>query len=442
MIERRAVALFLLVYIACSALAQAAGPQDVASNLDREIERLSGEMYIQYGNVALSSLTPSEQRYIQIEMQGGVPHAIVVACGPDCDRVVVRLFDGMRKEVAVSLGDQNVAIINGVPMNSGLHEVTVAVPGCKISQCEIGLVVLRQDLRSSPTRAYAPLSPAHEEALTGGATFKECEVCPEVVVVPAGEFLMGSPITEEGRHSDEGPLTKAYVTKPFAVGKFEVTRDEYEAFVKESGFEVARGCRIWNANLNAWDLRMAMTYRYPGFPQTGKHPVVCVSWDDTQAYVEWLHHKTGKPYRLLSEAEWEYVARAGSTTPFWWGSTIKTDQANYDGRTVYGSSPKGVWRQTTVPVDSFEPNPFGLYNVHGNVWEWVEDCYFSDTYQAIAKAVRDNKEVAVRECMADAHAFRGGSWLDDPDYLRSARRVWQRPGGRYNYLGFRVARTL
>jgi formylglycine-generating enzyme required for sulfatase activity len=186
-----------------------------------------------------------------------------------------------------------------------------------------------------------------------------------------------------------------------------------------------------------------MTFRYPGFRQDDRHPVVCVNWNDAKAYVEWLETKTGKSYRLLTEAEWEYAARAGTTTPFWWGSTISTDQANYDGTgPTYGNGRKGSWRQSTVPVDSFSPNPWGLYNVHGNVWEWVEDCYIPDWYQTVAKATKDNREISQRECAADAHAFRGGSWVDDPDYLRSARRVWHRPGGRYNYLGFRVARTL
>jgi formylglycine-generating enzyme required for sulfatase activity len=168
-----------------------------------------------------------------------------------------------------------------------------------------------------------------------------------------------------------------------------------------------------------------------------------VDWSDARAFVDWLGSTSGRPYRMLSEEEWEYAARAGSTTPFWWGSDISPAQANYDGRSVYGAGRKGAYRQATVRIDSFEPNPWGLYNVHGNVWEWTSDCYqYEQGYGNAAGAPKAAKERWGYECDPDAHAFRGGSWLDDPEYLRSARRVWHRPRGRLNYLGLRVARTI
>ena len=127
-----------------------------------------------------------------------------------------------------------------------------------------------------------------------------------------------------------------------------------------------------------WRLQRLPARRIEGWGR-GKRPVINVNWDDAKAYVAWLSRKTGKTYRLLSEAEREYVTRAGTTTPFWWGSSISTSQANYDGNYTYGSGSKGEYRQKTMPVDSFQPNPWGLYQVHGNVWEWTEDCW-NDSY--------------------------------------------------------------
>jgi formylglycine-generating enzyme required for sulfatase activity len=152
------------------------------------------------------------------------------------------------------------------------------------------------------------------------------------------------------------------------------------------------------------------SWHAPGFFQDDSHPVVCIKLDDAKAYAGWLVQITGKPYRLLSEAEREYVARAGTTTPFWWGSSITPAQANYDGRLVYkGGGSKGEWRKSTVPVGSFEANPWGLYNVHGNVWEWCED-FWHDNYSsapldgsAWLRAGDDSRRV-----------IRGGSWYNGP----------------------------
>jgi formylglycine-generating enzyme required for sulfatase activity len=152
--------------------------------------------------------------------------------------------------------------------------------------------------------------------------------------------------------------------------------------------------------------------------------------------VAWLSKKIGKPYRLLSESEWEYAARAGTTTPFWWGSTISTSQANYNGNYTYNNGPKGEYRIGTVPVDSFAPNAFGLYNVHGNVYQWVEDCY-ADSY---AGAPVDGSAKTTGDC--NERVLRGGSWSDLPRYLRAANRIRNDPDVRDNGIGFRLARTL
>ena len=157
------------------------------------------------------------------------------------------------------------------------------------------------------------------------------------------------------------------------MGAFAVTRGEFAAFVSATNYKPDGGCHIWNGT--EWKEQSDRSWRSPGFAQDARHPVTCVNWNDAKAYISWLSSKTGKTYRLLSEAEREYVTRAGTTTPFWWGSSVSTDQANYNGNHTYAQGRKGRWRQKTVRVDSFRANPWGLYNVHGNVWDWTEDCW-------------------------------------------------------------------
>ena len=164
--------------------------------------------------------------------------------------------------------------------------------------------------------------------------------------------------------------------------------------------------------------------------------MIGVSWEDAKSYVEWLSRETGKAYRLLSEAEWEYVARAGTRTPFHTGSTISTDEANYNGRYAYVSSRRGVRRGKTMRVGSFSANGFGLHDVHGNVWEWVEDCW-NDNYRG---APGDGSVWESGNC--SRRVLRGGSWDNEPGILRSAYRAWDWSGSRSDDTGFRVARTL
>ncbi|MGO8952652.1 MAG: formylglycine-generating enzyme family protein [Rhodomicrobium sp.] len=250
-----------------------------------------------------------------------------------------------------------------------------------------------------------------------GEFFRDCSDCPEMVVVPSGAFTMGSPESETDRVGYEGPLHRVTIAEPFAVGRFAVTFAEWDACV------AGGGCGGYRPNDQGWG--------------RGKRPVVNVNWDDAKAYVQWLSKKTGKRYRLLSEAEREYVARAGTATPFWWGSAITPDVANYDGNYVYaGGGTKGEYRRKTVPVDSFKPNPWGLYQVHGNVWEWAEDCrhVFYDGAPA------DGSAWTAGDCTS--HVLRGGSWSDNPMDLRSAYRVINYPVERYNNYGLRVARTV
>ncbi|MFZ4806322.1 MAG: SUMF1/EgtB/PvdO family nonheme iron enzyme [Hyphomicrobiaceae bacterium] len=251
-----------------------------------------------------------------------------------------------------------------------------------------------------------------------GQTFRDCPDCPEMVVVPAGSFMMGSPASEPQRGSDEGPQRRVTLAKPFGVGKFEVTFAEWDACV------AASGCK--HKPETDWG--------------RGRQPVMRVSWDDAKEYVAWLSRKAGKPYRLLSEAEWEYAARAGTTPPFWWGSSIMPSQANYDGSAdpYKGGGSQGEYRQRTVVVDSFAANPWGLHNVHGNVWEWTEDCWH-DSYNG---APSDGSAWTTSCTDGSRRVLRGGSWSHYPRSLRSANRNWDATVDRSYSRGFRVGRTL
>jgi formylglycine-generating enzyme required for sulfatase activity len=270
-----------------------------------------------------------------------------------------------------------------------------------------------------PARAQSgprPLSAAEEHALKPKDTFRECDKCPEMVMVPAGSFTMGSPDNELNRGRFEGPQHQVTFARPFAVGKFAVTFAEWDACVADGG------CNSYTPKDESWG--------------RDRRPAINVSWDDANAYAAWLSAKTGKTYRLPSEAEREYATRAGTTTPFWWGAVISPKQANYDGSYVYGDSPTGPYRQRTVPVDSFQPNRWGLYQVHGNVWEWTQDCWHVN----YAGAPSDGSAWVFERCRY--RMVRGGSWVAYPGDLRSAQRGRFAPDFRSNSHGFRLARAL
>ena len=253
------------------------------------------------------------------------------------------------------------------------------------------------------------LRPETERALKPRDSFRECaENCPEMVVVPAGEFMMGSPATEKGRNDNEGPQHLVTIAKPFAVSRFDLTFVDWDACVSLGGCP-----RVGDS----------------GFGR-GTEPVINVSWDDAQQYVAWLSNMTGKPYRLLSEAEWEYAARAGRTTAYFWGDEIGEVNANCIG---CGSEWDG--RQTS-PVGSFKPNAFGLYDMAGNVWQWVQDCY-QRNYDG---APTDGSAWTQGNC--NFRVVRGGAWDSYPQNLRSASRDGTGADSRTTNLGFRVARSL
>lgn len=258
-----------------------------------------------------------------------------------------------------------------------------------------------------------PLDEKAEAALKSGDSFVECDGCPEMVLVPSGAFVIGSPDGEQGRNGDEAPQTVVRIAR-VAVGRFPVTFAQWDACVADKGCQFSPSDEKWGRS---------------------NQPVINVSWSDAQQYISWLSGRTGKRYRLLSEAEREYVTRADSMTPFWWGATIGPSQANYES-TIPANDGVPRTRKRTVVVDLFPPNSFGLFQVHGNVFDWVEDCY-EPSYAGLPAdgAARTKADCRFR-------VRRGGSWSDQPELLRAASRGLLLPDTRDRATGFRVARSL
>jgi formylglycine-generating enzyme required for sulfatase activity len=256
----------------------------------------------------------------------------------------------------------------------------------------------------------SPLTAAQESALKPSGSFKECAECPEMVVVPPGRFLMGSRAGQG--YDEERPQHEVTIAKPFAVAKFALTFDEWDACA--AGVD----CRAKVSDLE-WG--------------RGRRPVINVSWNDAQAYVKWLSSITGKSYRLLSEAEYEYAARAGTRTAYPWGPAIKLNGKPMANCVSCGSQ----WdTQQTAPVGSFPANAFGLYDMVGNVYQWTEDCWNGDYKRAPA----DGFAWTTGDC--SRHAVRGSSFLAVADFVRSVSREWHDAGDQDADRGFRVARTL
>jgi len=268
---------------------------------------------------------------------------------------------------------------------------------------------LREEAESAPPRQTARV---FRDPLKDGGEG------PEMVRLPGGTFVMGSPADEPERASDEGPQRQVSI-QPFALGRTEVTFADYDRFAEATGRK--------KPNDQGWG--------------RGARPVINVSWEDAKAYAAWLAEQTGQAYRLPTEAEWEYAARAGTTTPFWTGECIHTDQANYDGNYDYDDcgADTGVSRGQTVPAGSLPQNPFGLYEIAGNAWEWVEDCWH-EGYQGAPSDGSAWLEVNGGDCAL--RVLRGGSWGSFPWILRSADRDGGPAGEAFYGFGFRLARTF
>jgi formylglycine-generating enzyme required for sulfatase activity len=257
--------------------------------------------------------------------------------------------------------------------------------------------------------------------------FKDCPTCPEMVVIPAGSFMMGSERADNAK-----PIHRVTIAKLFAVGKYSVTRGEFAAFVNDSGYTMQAGCVAFKFVQGVLGATVGSnaSWNSAGFDQSDRHPVVCVNWGDARSYVDWLSKKSGEAYRLLTEAEYEYSARAGTTTPYFWGEYIGRNQANC-------SECGSQWEKAgTAPVGSFAGNNFGLHDVHGNAATWVEDCYHPN-YQ---DAPTDGSAWLLGNCTK--RVYRGGSWIDKLSLLDAASRNDASPLVRFNTVGIRVVRAL
>ena len=268
-----------------------------------------------------------------------------------------------------------------------------------------------------PREQIEPLQIFQDTLTSGGSG-------PKMVVLPAGEFIMGPSPDEPLQLDKEKPLHKVTINNPFAISQFEITFAEYDQFVAASGYrkpsDKGWGTAHWGRN---------------------NMPVFDVTWHDAQRYIEWLSEQTGEHYRLPSEAQWEYAARAGTTTAFHTGDCIHTDQANFHGRYEFGDCPlPPTYRGKTTPVGSFEPNAWGLYDVHGNMFEWTRDCWHSSYHGA-----PDNGSAWMDEgnnVNCERRVLRGGSWSGRPADIRSAARSNNDANFKSIFIGFRVVRVL
>jgi len=299
----------------------------------------------------------------------------------------------------------------------------------------------------TPTKPAVGIYPSGPKP---GTVFRDCPDCPEMVVMPKGSFMMGGTPAEhewftgkmggKQEYVDwEKPRHKVHIEYSFAVGKFEITKGQYAKFISATGRGDGDGCYVWDGG---WKKEASKNWRSVGYDQTEDHPVACVSWDDASAYVKWLSKRTGFKYRLLSEAEFEFAARAGTTTMRYWGH----DWSNKEGCEFANVADKGNnWSNSfdcsdgykyTAPVGSYRANAFGLYDLLGNIWEWTEDCW-NETY---SNAPTNGSTWMKGSCRA--RVLRGGSWDSGPRNVRAASRNGYYADLRGSSLGFRVARTL
>jgi len=310
----------------------------------------------------------------------------------------------------------------------------------------------------APVKPVQVTPPVAQTALTAaGQIIKDCADCPKMVVIPAGSFRMGSPDSEKGRfeyegYEGEGPVHEVRIGYAFALGKHELTRGEFSRFVAASSYKTEaernNGCLAWDGK--GWDKDASKNWRNPGFAQADSHPVVCISWNDAQAYLTWLNGRvSGKGFRLPTEAEWEYAARAGQgTARYPWGDDPSysriCDFANGMDANGKARVPNVTWPAAscsdghayTAPAGSFKANAFGLYDMHGNVAEWVQDVW----HRHYKDAPSDGSALVHGGDQA-RRVVRGGSWNAIPGNLRSADRGSLAPDDPNNHTGMRIART-
>lgn len=307
---------------------------------------------------------------------------------------------------------------------------------CTVAAVAGGCSEAKPTVPPQSSRTPAPLH-SLSSALPANLQVEGCEACGQMAVVPAGSFLMGTATDELGRYPSEGPQHEAKI-QSFEIGRTEVTQGQWKAVMGQISLPPS--------HTGAWQsvkqfLKRVKQMGEPNNPSAFKAcgdacPVENLSWNDAQAFIHELNTQTGQTYRLPTEAEWEYATRAGTKDAFWWGSSVTTEQANFDGTTAYNGGATGNNRKATVRCDAFNANAFGLYNVLGNVWEWTQDCW-NPNYEA---APADGSAWLTGDCKQ--RVMRGGSWIDNPKHIRSGMRSKDTTKVRDFYAGFRLARSL
>nr|VFJ76843.1 MAG: Formylglycine-generating enzyme, required for sulfatase activity, contains SUMF1/FGE domain [Candidatus Kentron sp. FW] len=365
--------------------------------------------------VSKTGYEPFETR---IRLEPGEERTLPVTLAPKPARLIVRsnvsgdivIIDGK------AMGPTNP---DAYTLTPGAHTIRVEKKGFEPFETRVVLAAGGGETIRARLVAQAPIANSPVAGQTFRDRLKDGSPGPRMVVLPAGEFMMGSPEDEPGRDSDEGPQHRVRIANPFALGVTQVTFADYDRFAQATGRKLPDD-KGWGRD---------------------RHPVIRVSWKDARAYAQWLSEETDKEYRLPTEAEWEYAARAGTTTPFSTGDCITTDQANYKGNVDYANcgAKTGVYREKTVPVGSLPANPWGLHEMHGNVWEWTADCWHGDYNDAPEDGSAWGEENG-GDC--SLRALRGGAWNFEPRRLRSAFRGGRNPGGALDNMGFRLARAL
>ena len=375
---------------------QIAEAQDQVSDLEAEVARLQSDLADQQAESAATDVPEPETADTPVQVDALDLQLVTLG------NANVRSDPSADTESLQTISAGTAVTVTGKVIGQDWYRI--ALPGNNEGYVWAPLLVGADHAGTTPL----PIQVSSD--LEVGEHFRDCESCPEMVVVPAGSFEMGSPDDEDGRREREGPRHTVSIERAFASGLREVTFAEWDACV------LAEVCGH-SPDDGGWGRE--------------DRPVVDVSWVDAQEYVAWLSHLTGHRYRLLAETEWAYVARAGSRTAYWWGRSIGDGKANCRD---CGSD----WDDSeTAPSGSFDANAFGLYDVHGNVWEWVEDCW----HVTYAGAPDDGTAWVDRpDCRL--RVLRGGAWNDEAAELRSANRDWSTTKGRDNDIGFRVAREL
>lgn len=301
-----------------------------------------------------------------------------------------------------------------------------------------GLVgISNQALAASPEKENLTVQAPKTEKV-----FRDCANCPTMIVIPAGRFTMGSPDSETDRSKDEGPTHKVKVAT-FALSKTEITRGQFAVFVNQSKYRAGDTC--WTLKDGDFEERKGHWLK-PGFSQNDNHPVTCVNWNDANAYTEWLSRTTGKKYRLPTEAEWEYAARANTRSARYWGDkpdracryanvADETALAKIQGAPAWSIHHCADGASYTAPVASYKANAFGLHDMLGNVLEWTQDSYH-DSYKDAPRVASEWPGDGAKRIL------RGGSWNNSPQVVRAAMRDSNKPTLRFSIFGFRVAREL